>query len=422
MEMSKRAGKDSTPKHFDCLCFDTENSCAFGNEPERLAMILRGNTQLFSSESSSSSESDQTTIGDKNRGFTLKISRIPGLSNLDYTSVFFLETIASTEFAKESLDEFRVNLIEYLVGQGFQKTYITRDDYSQELLSRLYPKFYRLENLLRSYITKHFSISEGVSSWLIHIIDGDTQYKVNQRKNNENVFSKVVANEHIVDTRIFLTDFEDLGKVIYHNSYGNLTSTDLIDRIQTTEDLNVLKESVRANIERYFEPFKEIAFQAKWEFLRGIRHKVAHNSLIRFEDYSTASTYLDELVTFLKDQDEKKIGITTLNEEYIDIEKRPHFRSSSSYTYKAISRNELLTELGSYEKWSKSIGREFLGLKNFLYNRLAPRGYDIQKSWERLEELEHEGLISLDTWTDPDGIFPDQKQISIKRQLPLFQT
>lgn len=415
-------GKTANSLEFHCLCFDTEGQCAFGDETANFALILKGNISLFSKSSKVVDSASNSCINDDENGVSVTISKLPGVPTVDYTCVFYLKC-EKTSLGEDYIffDQFRFNLIRYLVEQKFGKIYLTQDDLSASLLDKLYLKINRVENLLRSYIVKHFAITQGVSSWFTQVLDNDTRNKVNKRKANEDTFTKIAEEEFLIDTRIYLTDFEDIGNIIYANSYGNYTAGDLIDRIKASEDLNELKTNIQKNIERYFATFKEVDFQEKWEFLRIVRHKVAHNGLLSLADYEKANTFLSELIDFLEARDDEKVVIQPQEDEYIDIEKRQFLYTGPHLSfYEEITREELLREISSYQRWSNSIGREFMGLKNFLHNRLGGKGFHIGKAWDKLEELEKEGFIEIYTWQDPKNIYPDQKAIKVKRDLPIY--
>lgn len=408
---------------FECLSFDKSNSCVFGDDPTNFALILKANNLLFSKDSEIKNENLNSYISDKQKNLHVTITKLPGLSTLDYTSVFYIKCEIKNEGEYLNFfDKFRINLINYLIKVNFEKIYIIKDEMSSLLLTDLYPKINKIENLLRSYIIKHFSIAEGVSSWFTQVLDGDTLFKVNQRKFNENIFSSLSIddknkNDYIVDTRLYLTDFEDLGNIIYANSYGNFKAIDLINKIKNSNDLTTLQSSVQNNIDRYFGNFKDVGFQQKWEFLKSIRHKVAHNGLISLSEKEEAVKHLDELTTFIEEKDCEKAEADPYPEE--DIEKREYI-NLSEYQYINIDRNEMFKELANYQKWCQDIDRDFMGLKNFLHNRLGGRGFHIGNAWSLLEDIEKEGYIKITMWKDPKNIYPDQKAIEVIKTLPVY--
>lgn len=259
------------------------------------------------------------------------------------------------------------------------------------------------------------SLKEGFSTWLFRAINNEAKDKIQKRKKNENLFS--VIHEEVIDTKIFLIDFEDLGDIIYSNSYGNQDISSLVDKILAADSLENLKGLTQRNIDKYFESFKEVSFQEKWLYLKNIRHKIAHNGLIDLEEFELSKSFTKDLLAFIDKLDTQVIEVKLGN---FDIDKDTHI--SNSYQYRAISKNDLLRELKDYKDWSDSIGRDFLSLKNFLHNRLGSfqKGYHIGKAWDKLEELEQEGYIKIDIWHDSTGTYPDQKEIKVIKELPVY--
>ncbi len=397
--------------HFELLCFDLDNRCPFGADVNKFTSILNGNTKLFSSSASTTSN----VIKDKNLQVTITL--IEGNSSVDYKSAFLVNTSFNT-FPDIEIDKFRIELVKYLVTLQFGKIYVSKDEFSRKLLNELYPKINELENLLRSYVTKHMSIKEGVAYWFARSTNNEAKNKVDKRKNRENIFSILSPKEetNIVDTKISLIDFEDLGEIVYSNSFGNQNISDLVEKILSSSDLENLKSSVQRNSDKYFQSFKEVDFQNRWGFLKDIRHKVAHNGYITYDEYTKAKDDTISLLEFITKLDKEIIDI-----EFNDFDIDRSLYNESSHLYKDISKNELLAELKSYKEWGDSIGRDFLGLKNFLYNRLGgSKGYHIGKAWDRLEELQIEGYIKIEIWKDPAKKFPDQKEILILRELPVW--
>lgn len=406
--------KELEKSEFSLLCFDDSNQCAFGDDPVRFAHILRGSTELFSKDVTITDSDAACRLDDRKNNLTLTINRPTGLINLDYTSVFYIQC-EFKDFQKNPsfFDAFRLNLVKYLKNEKFTKIYITRDDVSSSLLSKIYFKINKVENLLRSYVTKHLSITEGIGSWFNQTVDSEVLSKVFKRKNNENIFSD--ENHNVVDTKIYLIDFEDLGNIIYANSFGNFKAADLVSKIESASNLEDLRSNIAKNIDKYFGAFKEVGFQEKWVFLKSIRHKVAHNGLTSLDEIATANDYLNTLIEFIESIDKEVIETASLAESYSDIEKSG-YTHSSDYRYLSITKDELLMELKKYQHWCNDIGRDFLGLKNFLHNRLGGMGYHIGKAWDMLEELEKDGYIKIVTWSDPKNIYPDQKAIEVTKR------
>lgn len=394
--------------NFEILCFDQDNKCPFENDTNKFASNLNSNRKLFSS----TTQINSNTL--KDGGTTVTLTLIDGNSTVDYKSAF-LVNVQFNDVEQLEIDQFRVNLTSYLVTLQFAKIYVLKDDFSRKLLAELYSSFNELENILRSYVAKHMAIKEGFSTWLIRSINNKAKEGIRNRKKNENLFS--IIDEDIIDTQVFLIDFEDLGDIIYSNSYGNQDISSLVDKIQSAENLDILKNLTKRSIDKYFASFKEVSFQDKWLFLKDVRNKIAHNGLISLIEADQAKSYVDELLVFINEKDNEVVKVEFSN---FDIDRASHI--DNIYQYKDISKNELLRELRLYKDWSDSIGRDFLSLKNFLHNRLGgiQKGYHIGKAWDKLEELENEGYIKISVWHDKTRQYPDQKEIKIIRDLPVF--
>lgn len=350
----------------------------------------------------------------------LSVNLIESNIDVDYKYAFLIH-VEFTNAEDVDVDNFRLNLVNYIVNLQFGKVYITKDDLSRKILTLLYPLFNDLENNLRSYVTKYLSVKEGVSSWFVRSVNDKVKDKIFRRKDNENLFSKIGMTEKVtpVDTQMFLIDFEDLGDIIYSNSFGNHNISDLVEKIISAEDLGVLKNSVQRNSDKYFQSFKDVSFDYKWKYLKDIRHKIAHNGLINLEEFKEAQSFSEDLIDFVS---ELNTNVAKIKFTSPDVDRAFYDYSAAHSThYEDITKNELLRELRLYKEWSESIGRDFLSLKNFLHNRLGgAKGYHIGKAWDRLEELEKDGYIKIDIWKDPKGVYPDQKQIIIPRELPVY--
>lgn len=407
---------------FELLCFDIDKSCSFQDDAEALLLSISSNRILFPINPNTT----EKNIVSKDKKVTLEAMRVKkgGVTN-DYSECFLIRThftIDKHEFSENNnelkiVSEFRLELIKFLVkSSGLQKIYITRDDFSRKTLSYMYQRFYSIENLLRSYITKHLSTQVGVSSWLKNAINPEISEKIQNRKNNESSFSIIGESEsktkELVDTRVYVIDFDDIGNIIYDNSFGNLRTDQIFTKIKDSTNLEDLKKSVKKNIDNYFLSFKDISFQEKWEELKKYRNKIAHNSLTTFEETLKVKSTSDIIYDFLIKKDSEILSNDD-EEDYKDIEKEEFEKTNYSSHYKEISREEMISELREYQMWCKKVGRNFLGLKNFLHNQIGYKDYHIGKAWDTLEELEKEKIIKIEIWKDPNKFYPDQKQIII---------
>jgi hypothetical protein len=413
------------PVEFHLLCFDIDNICHFQGDPISLLSFISSNRNLFPEGCDVKADKLKLEYVKKDVKIELFIDKnadIGSLINKDYYNyfsiriLFFQHKMLDRDFWKFTSD-FRKRIINFLSNKGgFQKIYITRDDYSKKALTSVYNKFYVLENLLRSYVTKRLSTREGVKLWFKNSIKRETQEKIRNRKNNENVFA-----DSVVDTDIFLIDFDELGSIIYDNSYGNLNLPDLVLKVQTissVDGINNLQDDLKKYIDKYFTEFKDVNFQEKWEKLKKYRNKIAHNSLTDFEETEEAQQFSQSLIDFLKDKDKDLTYKKMYDQYYVDIE-RGDVDTTISSTFITPTKGLIIKELSDYSDWCRRVNREFLGLKNFIKNWVGPKDINRGITWDLLEELENEGYIKISIWKDPNKKYPNQKEIKIIKKLPL---
>jgi hypothetical protein len=317
---------------------------------------------------------------------------------------------------EENLEAFRFPLVKYLKDEKFDFIYILADGVSKDLSEKLYPSLNDLENLLRKYLTTFFATRLG-PKWWDDIANDELNKKVRDRKNNETLFSKHLINgkeEMLVDTKSYLIDFRDLGEIIYRVSAGNLKSDDITKQIENLDEkdsenlvecVKALKSDIRTNIKKYFPEFEKVEFQKKWEMLYIIRNKVAHNGLLHKQEFDIASAYLQELITFLKKQNDE-LGQLQFDPEEIAIYQENIVKLSSRYA--KITKEILAWELYKMDDWTRKNRRPFIGLKYFVADILGIKGYDIGTSYDVINALESEGYIQVYPYSDPTGVHTSQ--------------
>ncbi|MBB4081099.1 uncharacterized protein YutE (UPF0331/DUF86 family) [Lewinella aquimaris] len=308
----------------------------------------------------------------------------PSSDNTDETLRFYLSS-TSTEF--KFIEPYRLKLLEFLNSHQFgNQIFVVQDDVSADIANQLYPKINRLESMLRGYIIKFFMLNFGVNWWNL-IADDSMQRKATLRKNNEKDFSK------FIDNKIYLIDFAELGKIVYTLSAGSVSKSDIVQTIMQLDETDSgailnLKESIKSNYDKYFKvDFKDRKFQAKWEELEKLRHKVAHNNLFTQFDLHRCEELYNDLSKIIMDAINKidKVSFT-------DQEKDEIIENS------IININEYL---GSYLKqWQE--------LTDILYTydrknlKKEHRGYLSIKSLT--DRMLKESLISEDTARAIDGL------------------
>lgn len=408
---------------FSCSAFDIKNECSFGDDIKRFFDVLKSNAKLFPNIHAlnvvGKTTDDAIVAFSKDNAISVAIRKIPNNSDsLDYRVGFYL--VVTFKLAPDQfplIDEFRQELIKYLVDLKFGKIFILRDEFSSILLNEIYLDLNKVENYLRSYILKNFTVTEGVGYTTTQLFDNEQKKKTNNRKTNEDIFASLSPKdqENLIDSKMFLVDFGDLGSIIYSSAFGSLKTEDIISRINKATSLDELKKGVRGHVDTYFKKFQEFKFADKWDYLTLIRHKVAHNGLTKLEEINKAKELLVELIEFL--ERENREIIETPHAVFQDIEKT---NRTLDIGFKEIERGELINELKKYKKWSESLGRDFFGLKNFLYNIIAGKGYRIGRAWDILEELESQGYVKIGEWVDPTGRYPTQKEIIFIKDLPVY--
>lgn len=401
-------------KIFELLCVDSKGQTVITN-PDNLLNRLFGNGVLWKKAELKSNYIVDSTLD-------IKLTCMVIENNPDTAKISFLLKIEG----ESNLAGFRKPLVKYLKDEKFDFIYILTDEVSKEISCSLYEGLNTIENLLRKYLTTFFATRLG-PKWWDDVATDELNKKVRDRKNNETVFSKQTINgreETLVDTKSFLIDFKDLGEIIYRVSAGNLKSDNITKQIEKldendSENLPIavlkLKNEIKTNIKKYFPEFEKIEFQKKWEFLYGIRNKVAHNGLLTENDQEEALKYLTELTAFLNKQNDE-IGQLQFDPEEIAVYQENIVKQSSRYA--KITKEELAWELYKMDDWSRRNKRPFISLKYFVAEILGIKGYDIGTSYEVINELQSDGFVEIYNYSDPTGEYTTQPT-SIKIIKPL---
>ena len=285
--------KDNSPTEpqfkYEILCVDTKKTTDFDSE--------KGFLQYFISSEKiwKNATIKANTILDKDIALSLKITKIkPETTNKTSHSTFKLEFTGDFEY----LADIRMTILKHIEKQGFDYTYVLRDDISKEIARQLYPLINEVETTLRKYLIQFFVLKIGPDWWDM-TADSEMKKKTNSgRKNNEDFFSKTF------DNKIYLIDFGDLGKMVYLQTSSSINKDNIIDQVatmqETPEAVIELKALLKSNYNKFFKTsFKDKLFQKKWEDLEKIRHKVAHNNLFAFEDLKIGKSLCSELIDII---------------------------------------------------------------------------------------------------------------------------
>lgn len=351
----------------------------------------------------------------KDGNISLKINPVDTSSVLyNLYEAAFLIKLRSEDF--ERLERFRYPLIIHLKGRlRFDHIRILTDDISTEISNKIYPMVNELESILRRYLAKFFTQKVGLDWWKQAVPDKVIE-KSKMREDNETVFSK------IVETDMTLIDFNDLGEIIYKHKLGFNKPENLVDKIlsiSSAEELAKLKSDLDGNYNRFFKQhFKDLGFDKKWKQMFQLRNKVAHNNLFIATDLESAQTLFEDLKAiilnaennidafrFSIEEQEAMIKITASNDSAFESNKESipgkkvlgkiDLPEKIENNIEIISEEDLLKELRKAEESFKHKNLTFVGLKSFVTNILAPKGYSHGPTYAQINVLKDKGLIDL---------------------------
>ena len=376
--------KDTEEKekiYFEILAVDTSSKVIFNNEVA-FCNNLVSNNKIFKK----AAVTGDFYVTDEEMGLTIKIKKINPL--IDHNSKLRQTyTVSVSSKSYSSLEPFRINFLEYLKNSlFFDMVYIIEDDISSKIAEEIYPSIYKVESFLRKYVIKFFVTKLGPEWWQV-TADSEMKKKTDSKKRNETVFSTVVNSD------VYLIDFGELGRLIYSQSSGNLSRDDIVNKVLSLEDtvdsLKKFKSEVQTNYNKFFkDTFKEGNFQASWEELEKIRHKVAHNNLFVEEDKEKAGNLSRDLINLIKKANEDIDKLTFTDSERESI-------VSGFIAFKKIDREVFIEELKKTIEWSRSAADNFVGLQNFIVNILGSQGFDFQSVRDLIHELEREGVVEI---------------------------
>lgn len=340
----------------------------------------------------------------------------------DLVEAAFVLRVESKYF--ENLEGFRQRLLRHLRDSlKFAHLRILKDDISAEIANQLYPKINAVENLLRRYLIKFFFQRVGMNWWDVTATPKMIEKVKNRQRNRSNQFS------HFINSDIEFADFDDLGLLIYKQSTGFNDPEkvlEMIETIDTLEDLLELKGNLQGNYTKYFKKFfRDKDFEKLWKEMSRIRNKVAHQAtffhveLKRGKELSAmltriitdAEQHIDEIVLSLKD----KKAIHQAAAEVVEEEKR-EAEEQAQQEGTNISGNRAPVELGPAAEEDipgpesdnrvkltgpKVLGKIKLEHKVKTYRNTDAPGYNVITEQEMINELE----MALDlNYTDYVGL------------------
>ncbi len=376
---------------FELLALDTGDASPIQSESNMLHSLL-GNGKLWKRPTL---EKTSSRIIDGE--LTVTVVPVVGDPELKFTlnRAFLIRLTGPSP----GLEPLREPLAEHLKRQSFDRVYILVDEVSERIACQIYPLIYKVENLLRAYVIKFMTTRLG-PQWWDNTATSELKKKINQRRDNEQVFA-----QH-VDNKAYLIDFADLGQIIFAHSSGCTTKEEIIKMVsdvdETPDAIRALKAHLQSNYQKFFkETFKDKGFQAKWEALEKIRHKVAHNNLFTAADFERAEETADELREIIQE------AIRTVDAVALAAEEKDAIKESlvDRGLFDVVSEDRFLEELRGAESYF-SRNDEFVGLKHFVRTHLGEQGYDYRASYELAKSLDKQGRIEIYQVDNPYGNYP----------------
>ena len=378
----------------------------------------------------------------------------------DLVEAAFVLRIESKYF--ETLEPYRQRLLKHLrENLKFAHIRILKDDISAEIANQLYPKINSVENLLRRYLIKFFFQRVGMSWWDVTATPKMIEKVKNRQRNRSNQFS------YFINSDIEFADFDDLGLLIYKQSTGFNDPErvlEMLDQIDTVEDLNELKGNLQGNYTKYFKTFfRDKNFEKLWKDMSKIRNKVAHQATFFHSELkkgkelsaeltriiTEAEKHIDEIVLSLKEKQaihqaavevvreeeeeaaeqqaqEVMAGSRAPSDAPRDQEEIAHsdydnrvkltgpkvlgkiklehkvksYHKTAAPGYMVITEEEIVTEL---EEALSLNYTDYVGLKWFVTQFLANKGYAIGTTYSLVNILIEQGSIVLYDKESPDG-------------------
>ena len=371
---------------YELLCIDVANKCVAQTE-RALCYALLSHSEMFKEPQLPNDH----TITDQKQSLTVTVKHVkPDQELINALQGEFLVFLIRATGPFSVIESLRLELLKHLKEQKFDQLYVLLDDVSSTIAQDVYPRINEVENALRKYLMKFFITKVG-PNWWMKTADAEMQKKIGTRKNNENNFST------FADGKAYLIDFGELGKIVYTQSSGFVNKEDIYERVmkldESPEAVQAIKRDLQGNYTKFFkDTFKDRDFQKKWEELEKIRHKVAHNSLFIMADQVAAKKLSDELISIIRDANKTIDQLKFSQDEREAIMERI---VGNSQTFRAITREEMMSRLHDSEVWASRNSNGFIGLMSYVKTYLGNAGYDYGSCFDILRELETEGHIEV---------------------------
>ena len=304
----------------------------------------------------------------------------------------------------DAIGPLRVPLLEFIRDLSFEHRYVVKDEVSQHIAGELYPYLYRVENLLRGYLTRFMTTRFGGTWWKLNA-SKEMDDKTKMRRKNDQVFGK------LIDNSAYLIDFGELGELVFKQTSGFLTKEDVEKRVmqlpETIDALKSLKAELQTNYHKFFKAaFADKDFQPKWSRWEVLRNKIAHANLFIEEDLTEGKALAEEIIAIItaaeesdaqpivtrserEAMQEQVIARTVLDEPAETFAAEPCPNS----TIVEVTEQEFLRQLVDQESYYQNKAGGFVGLTRFLRFHLPELGFDETSARRVLKRLQREGKI-----------------------------
>ena len=427
---------------FELLCLDVQG---IGSE-QGLARALSFGPMWEDADPTIRTTKGTYRIEDSSSGVVVNVFSIDTSFMLtDYQEAAFVISAESRDFA--ALEKFRLPLLEHIRGKlAFSHVRILADTVSTEVANQLYPQINRVESRLRRYLTKFFIQRVGLNWWKLSATRLMTE-KVKTRR--EQLTDKMSS---LVEMDVNLVDFDDLGELIYKQTTGFNNTEAMVAKVlelKTYQELKELQGELQGNYTKYFKKFfQDKHFKHKWQELYRIRNKVAHHGTFYANELERGERLCQDLLDIITDAEsqidklvfsvEDKQAIREAVNDQIEQEQQEQHDERGTYPIdenaateesglgptvdrakvsgpkvvgrielpvdktreKALDEATMLTLLD--DECAKSYN-EYVGLKWFVTQHLADKGFAVNSSYSLANVLIDQGKIEMYDVTNSHG-------------------
>lgn len=286
------------------------------------------------------------------------------------------------------------------------------DDVSFYYANAAYPKIHEIENLMRKLITKFMLTNVGLG-WV--------------KSNTPNSVKNSIGNKSITEVStnyLYETDFIQLANFLF-DDYVTKPTNDLMDKIEKIMDINELNlEDLKrfipkSNWERYFSSIvdcEDVYLKSRWKNLYELRCKVAHNNILKKEDFELICVLVADLKAKLE------IAIDNLDKVHLSDESREVIAENAAIQLNTLY-GEYIQEYKKLEKLLYEVAEMLLGEAQYKHNlpilvrKILEQGYLSKSVYSIIREI---NLFRNIIVHDPDAQFSPEEvkqRIVILREL-----